>query len=153
VLAHADDRAPWRLLRVGANGPARTIASQHAGPSPRQADIGLDGHGRPIVVWTDGRTLLADVAGHQSVVAVQRQIVLADSRYGRKQLFGDPTRASLAVGPDGAAIVAWESSQPRDSVWIAERPHGANTFGAPRMIGRHDILGWPLVLADERREL
>ncbi len=123
----------WQLLREDADGRMRVVQAQHRlmrGVRDAEADFGLDRHGRPVIVWGTFPGLYADVDGHESMIT-DANAVLDSPRFD-----GGP--ASLAVTPDGEAIVAFTThaqGQRRRSVWIAQREPGSLEFRAARRVG------------------
>jgi hypothetical protein len=150
ILEQNHDPGRWRLLADDGHGALREIAAQRSGPTPDEADVALDAHDRPIVVWAGGGGLFADIAGHVSTVARGRISMNGGALIGG----GDPPNPpALAVSPDGAAVVAWSTvTKPQSGQWIAERRAGATTFGRPRLVGIGEADTPPIVLADQGGE-
>jgi hypothetical protein len=162
-----------RALRVDARGHAYVLSSvgggwalgRQAGPATifpvaayalrsssfannpdSGADFGLDRRGQSIVVWaaTTGRhaqTLMSSIDGHVASIA-RGDIQLSDP------IESPAASGSLAVSPDGSAIVAW-TAQDADGdrvLSVAQRQPGASRFGAPHELGV--TMSNPAVLAD-----
>jgi hypothetical protein len=111
------------------------IRRQHDGGE--LAALGLDAGDRRIAVFTSGHRLDAEIDGHRSTIATHEIPKRADP--------------SLAVAPDGSAVVAWATDivGPENEIWVAQRRRGASAFGPPRAVGMPNGSP-PLALIDTR---
>ncbi len=118
----------YRRTPGGTFGAPEPVASWRGIPFSDALAAGIDGAGRATLAWSRDATSSRSAVEVASAAAGAR--FGAPSRLGTSQIGSEP---SLAVAPDGRALIAYDGEA--GGVTIAEREPGAADFGPSTSIG------------------